>query len=507
MNTLTSIKQNIFKSFRQASIFIFSFIGIYAPVSVLLQPPENRELTSAIIIATVVAVLFVIISIISPKFKLSVDNKITTMAFIYLFGISFITLATFSTNAVLAMMLMLSLIPVVLLHRSVNYIIYNFLILVVYFLTIFRGATRVNGIDKGIVEFNGLAFPVKITVLVVVLVGMILAFFIRKAIIAIFDELTRSITETEKLAKEQEEASIRLLNSIQHSEEQFIELAEFSESLNEIANQIGVATDEIATGAVDQTNNLNDGMSSLGALGNIIDNLSSMLSDLSEGAAESEALNAENTETLNELERTIKTSDSLNTNIINIINTILAEFELIIEAIKKIDAIAGQTNLLALNASIESARAGEAGKGFAVVAEEIRKLAEETSESAGSINNIISGLDTQIKNAQNTLSDITSQSEQTMATVEKTTVNLNKTLEFLKKTSVDLIKANGDAIELNSTKESTHENFSNIATVAEEHSATTEELSASIVRMISDLDHITNSISIIKGEMEKLNRH
>ena len=73
-----------------------------------------------------------------------------------------------------------------------------------------------------------------------------------------------------------------------------------------------------------------------------------------------------------------------------------------------INGIASQTNLLALNATIEAARAGEAGKGFAIVAQEVKKLAQDTSQATERIAENISQLEQTVSLITEALGEVNS---------------------------------------------------------------------------------------------------
>ncbi len=174
------------------------------------------------------------------------------------------------------------------------------------------------------------------------------------------------------------------------------------------------------------------------------------------------------------------------------------------EAVDIIKNITSQTNLLSLNASIEAARAGEAGRGFSVVADEIRILADSSSQSAGDIEELVDNL---VNNSNTSMEEILKLND----ILEKQKEELRLTIqgfESLKKEVMFVADASKSINSSNERIEGQQKTLGNIvenlSAISEQNAASCEQTNATMETVSKDINMCNKNIHILSDLSESL---
>ncbi len=290
-------------------------------------------------------------------------------------------------------------------------------------------------------------------------------------------------------------------------------LKESSDGLSTIATetsttieQVEKAVAEIADGAGSQAEETQKATESVILMGNMVEETNLEVERLSSTADIMKQSGKNASDTLKELESiNEKTMASINV-IYEQTNTTNASANKIREATDLITSIAEETNLLSLNASIEAARAGDQGRGFAVVASQISKLAEQSSESARLIENIINSL---IEDSGKSVATMEEVKDIMKVQFEK----VNATVEMFKEvqdgidTSINGIGNIADKTKkLDEARITVVDVVQNLTAIAEENAASTQETSASVTEVsniVYNLSENAKKLDNVASELQE----
>ncbi|MFD1851443.1 methyl-accepting chemotaxis protein [Oceanobacillus bengalensis] len=288
-------------------------------------------------------------------------------------------------------------------------------------------------------------------------------------------------------------------------------LAAASEQLNASTEQNTTATEqisssvqEVAVGMDSQTNSIGNSTKMAEEMADSIHQIAMSSNEVAETATNTNSAVDEGSKaletTVNQMEFIKENTHELSSNVQGL-GKLSEQISNIVDVITDISA---QTNLLALNAAIEAARAGEHGKGFAVVADEVRKLAEESSQSAVQIKEVIGTIQEETINTVNSMETATLQVEKGIEIANNTGKSFDSISGYVKTITDQIMQVTSQIQAIATGTEHFTKTFKEVATIGETISSETQNVSASTQEQLASMEEISHSVTSLTVVAEDL---
>lgn len=245
-------------------------------------------------------------------------------------------------------------------------------------------------------------------------------------------------------------------------------------NIQSAANQIDAGSEQLAQAATDLAQGCTEQSVKVSDVSRMVDDMAKSMEERSDEARKTAQISDKAGHLLDE-------SNAKMQELKDAISEISRRSEEIRTIIGTIEDIASQTNLLSLNASIEAARAGDAGRGFAVVAEQVKNLAEQSTQAAGATTKLIE--------------DTVSAVDKGIAIADEAVINMGEVMNGAREAMgmmgdiAEALKKESENIQkIDTNIASVSEIVNNNSAASQETAAISEEQSSQVQMMVQIMD-------------------